>query len=85
MTSTPTTTQHPVTEFLDASRDLVEMRRAWNLELMGAWAQSYRVVADLSDAAIGASRANARFARSQASLVDQAAEVYRDVTKMLVA
>ena len=85
MTSTPTTTQHPITEFLDASRDLVEMRRAWNLELMGAWAQSFRVVADLNDAAIGANRANARFARSQASLVDQAAGVYRDVTKLLIA
>jgi hypothetical protein len=84
MSSTATSTQHPVVEFLDASRDLMEMRRSWNLELMGAWAQSFRVVADLSDAAIGASRANARFARSQASLVDQAAEVYRDVTKMLV-
>jgi len=84
MTSTTTNAQHPVAEYLDASRDLIEMRRAWNLELMGAWAQSFRVVADLSDAAIGASRANARFARSQASLVDQAAEVYRDVTKMLV-
>ncbi len=81
-TSTPTT--HPVVEFLDASRDLMEMRRAWTLELMGAFAQTFRVVADLNDAAIGANRANARFARSQASLVDQAAGVYRDVTRLLI-